>query len=174
MSFFDEFIAASRSHTPPPRQISGHAQRRVADVMLKANAVRTIVGASGSSVTSAGAATTAGAVTAGGLVGGAAIGTAVLGLMSISDASERGDALASSNAFVLSFARAVSDFSRRRRPQRNVPGFPRSSRGGRNMAIHILNGMSAVERNRLFLRYSRMSDRAAVSDLVTRLGGNQV
>lgn len=96
---------------------------------------------------------------------------AVVGGYATMRAGQRADEMAAYNAFLLAFARALSDFSRGIDQRRRQPGAADASVRGRNAAIAVLTKIGPDERAVLFDTYNRMQDGHAVRTIINRLGG---
>lgn len=83
----------------------------------------------------------------------------------------RRDAVGSYDAFLQTFARSVSDFSRGCDRRRRSFVYQASSMRGRNAAVRTLNRIRPQAREGIFRKYGRMTDQRAVDAIVRRLGG---
>lgn len=93
------------------------------------------------------------------------------GLYAVGRAGERGEALGRYNAFLVAFARTVSDFSRGIDRRRRNAAYQDASVRGRNAAIKVLTRLGSDGRSPVFARYRRMPDQRAVDIIVALMGG---
>lgn len=161
----DAFERAARAAAPNPEGPSaGDAFAGILSMILRLNAGATTMGGGfGATATTAG--------TAGLFAGAPPAMAAIAGMYGIGRAGQRGDALGRYNAFLVSFARAVSDFSRGRDQRRANVAYRDASVRGRNASIKLLTTIGAAERAEVFAKYRRMRDGQAVEAIVAAMGG---